>query len=357
MLDNAGTGDVDVVAVVVVRDGVLAAGSLEAIAEAGWHTIVIGTGTAEAALSLGGHVWTIEVGPWAVGAYASLVVAALQRIEPVAGATVVLPASPDGRDLAPRVASLLQRQLVAPCVRVTSTTAQRVRTAGRVVEVIRLNGPIVTTLLPGVRGVEGDDARPPLRIDSIALAALSTSRAAASVSPPANAIGATETGAAIAAVASGFVAVGDAAVGPTGGGPEARTVAVDPPDPATADLREAPRVVAGGKGLGSAERFAQLGRIGNALGASLGGTRVASDAGWISFERQIGTTGVAINPRVYLAFAISGATQHTTGLGSPEHIISVNTDPSCPMMTMADVAIVSDANEVLNELEKLLSHE
>ena len=98
----------------------------------------------------------------------------------------------------------------------------------------------------------------------------------------------------------------------------------------------------------------QLGRVGAAIGASLGGTRVASDAGWIPFERQIGTTGVAVNPRLYLAFAISGATQHTSGLGNPDHIISVNTDASCPMMTMANLAIVADANATLDALEQRL---
>ena len=81
---------------------------------------------------------------------------------------------------------------------------------------------------------------------------------------------------------------------------------------------------------------------------------MASDAGWIPFERQIGTTGVAINPTLYLAFAISGATQHVSGLGNPEHIISVNTDPGCPMMSMATLAIVSDANAVLDALETRL---
>ena len=116
------------------------------------------------------------------------------------------------------------------------------------------------------------------------------------------------------------------------------------------DLTEAKRIVAGGQGLGSKECFDLLGQVGTAMGASLGGTRVASDAGWIPLERQIGTTGVAVNPRVYMAFAISGATQHTCGLGHPDHIISVNTDAGCPMMAMADLAIVSDATAVLRAL-------
>ena len=87
-----------------------------------------------------------------------------------------------------------------------------------------------------------------------------------------------------------------------------------------------------------------------ALGAATGATRVVTDRGWVGHDRQIGTTGVVVDPELYLAFGISGAVQHTAGLGDPDHIVSVNTDPHCPMMQMADLAVVSDANAVLDEL-------
>ena len=70
---------------------------------------------------------------------------------------------------------------------------------------------------------------------------------------------------------------------------------------------------------------------------------MATDAGWTGYDRQIGTTGVAVNPELYIAFGVSGAAQHTGGLGAPRHIVSVNTDPSCPMMAMADLGLVTDA--------------
>ena len=92
----------------------------------------------------------------------------------------------------------------------------------------------------------------------------------------------------------------------------------------------------------------------SALGASVGATRVVTDRHWLPDERQIGTTGVVVDPRLYLAFGISGAVQHTSGLGRPDHIVSVNTDASCPMMQLADLAIVADANAVLDELAHLL---
>ncbi len=74
---------------------------------------------------------------------------------------------------------------------------------------------------------------------------------------------------------------------------------------------------------------------------------MAADAGWVPQGRFIGTTGVTVNPRLYLAFGISGAVQHVTGLGSPDHIIAVNTDASAPMMSMADLAIVTDETGLL----------
>jgi electron transfer flavoprotein alpha subunit len=77
---------------------------------------------------------------------------------------------------------------------------------------------------------------------------------------------------------------------------------------------------------------------------------VATDAGWTGFERQIGTTGVAIDPELYIAFGVSGAAQHVGGLGDPKHIVSVNTDGSAPMTAMADLGLVTDAQGLLVEL-------
>jgi electron transfer flavoprotein alpha subunit len=128
-------------------------------------------------------------------------------------------------------------------------------------------------------------------------------------------------------------------------------------DAATIDLAEAGRIVAGGAGLDGPERFDQLASLGAALQASVGATRVVTDRGWIAHERQIGTTGVIVDPRLYLAFGISGAVQHTSGLGRPDHIISINTDAHCPMMQLADLAVVGDANAVLDELLTRLPQE
>jgi electron transfer flavoprotein alpha subunit len=120
------------------------------------------------------------------------------------------------------------------------------------------------------------------------------------------------------------------------------------------DLSEARRIVGGGAGLDSEGRFAQLDALAVQIGGVMGATRVITDRGWVHHDRQIGTTGVVVDPELYLSFGISGAVQHTSGLGSPDHIVSVNTDPHCPMMTMSDLAIVSDANATLDALVALL---
>ncbi|MGZ4709964.1 MAG: FAD-binding protein [Acidimicrobiales bacterium] len=110
----------------------------------------------------------------------------------------------------------------------------------------------------------------------------------------------------------------------------------------------------GGAGLGSEEVMDLLGDVADRLGCSIGGTRVVTDWGWLPFERQIGTTGVIVHPELYLAFGISGAVQHVSGLGDPAHVIAVNTDASCPMMSIADLAIVTDAPALVAELARRL---
>jgi electron transfer flavoprotein alpha subunit len=134
-------------------------------------------------------------------------------------------------------------------------------------------------------------------------------------------------------------------------------IALLEPDLHTMDLSDAARVVSGGGGLAAGlddrratEVFELLGQVAAALGGSAGATRVATDAGWTGYERQIGTTGVTIDPDLYIAFGVSGAAQHLGGLGTPRHIVSVNTDASCPMTAMADLGLVTDARALLVEL-------
>jgi electron transfer flavoprotein alpha subunit len=131
------------------------------------------------------------------------------------------------------------------------------------------------------------------------------------------------------------------------------------------DLADATRVLGGGAGLVPRDAddeqaravFAVLAGVAAALGASMGATRVATDAGWTGHERQIGTTGVAIDPELYVAFGVSGASQHTGGLGQPDHIVSVNIDASAPLTAMADLGLVTDATALLVRLAERLGVE
>jgi electron transfer flavoprotein alpha subunit len=140
-----------------------------------------------------------------------------------------------------------------------------------------------------------------------------------------------------------------------GGDPE--LMALMAPDLHTMDLSDATRVLAGGAGMvaglddrQAAAAFDLLIQVAAALGGSAGATRVATDAGWTGYERQIGTTGVAVDPDLYIALGVSGAAQHIGGIGTPRHVVSVNTDPSCPMTSMADLGLVTDAGALLTEL-------
>ncbi len=140
---------------------------------------------------------------------------------------------------------------------------------------------------------------------------------------------------------------------------DAEVTAILEPDLHTIDLADASRVVGGGAGLvvgcdddQATAVFDLLVEVAAAMGASAGATRVATDAGWTGYERQIGTTGITIDPELYIALGISGATQHVGGLGTPRHIISVNTDAFCPMTARADLGLVTDARALLTELAR-----
>jgi electron transfer flavoprotein alpha subunit len=327
------------VAVIVVHEGRLPAGAAEAAAEAGGQAVVVGSGAAEAASSLGGatEVWTLdlEAGPRVM---AERLTGPLEEVP-----LIVLPASPEGRDLAPRLAASMGRPLLAEAVRVgvevggevqAADRAERIeacvvraellRAGGQVVVPVECPGRAVATLGVGVRAV-------PSTPDAVIVTPL---RPAGTEQPATNDERPRD--------------------------PE--VLALIEPDPATMDLADATRVLGGGAGLVPRDAtdqqaralFTLLAAVAARLGASMGATRVATDAGWTAPERQIGTTGVAIDPDLYVAFGVSGAAQHTSGLGAPTHVVSVNVDPSCPMTAMADLGLVTDATTLLLQLAEQL---
>ncbi len=308
----------DALAVILARAGELPPDAGEVVTEAGGHVLVLGDGAATAAAAaVATRVWWCDTGlglrPGQLASRLGPLVAPIPLL--------VLPGTADGRDLAPRLAAVLGRPLLAHACRAAATAtgvrAELCRLDGRIAVPVEVEGPAVVTLAPGTGTI----------------AALGGPAAVAPVALP----------------------------GPADDVTDVTVLEVIEPDPSTMDLAEAPLVFSGGAGLAAGldvpaarATFGVLAAVAAALGASAGATRVATDAGWIGPDRQIGTTGVMIRPHLYVAFGVSGATQHTGGLGTPEHIVSVNLDAHGPMTAMSSLGIVADARGTLTELADLL---
>lgn len=118
------------------------------------------------------------------------------------------------------------------------------------------------------------------------------------------------------------------------------------------NIKGAPIIVAGGYGVGSKENFQMLFDLAQTLGAEVGASRAAVDAGFIEHERQIGQTGVTVRPKLYIACGISGQIQHIAGMQESSIIISINNDPNAPINTIADYVITGNIEEVVPKLIK-----
>ncbi|MEP6939508.1 MAG: electron transfer flavoprotein subunit alpha/FixB family protein [Rudaea sp.] len=240
--------------------------------------------------------------------YAPQVVAAAKN-----GYTHVLaPSTTFGKDLAPRIAALLGTAQVSDIMHVDDAhTFQRPIYAGNAI--ITVQAPVGQTLVATVR--------------TASYAAAADGGAAAPIE-----------------------ALSLAAELPT----HTRFVELAEGKSDRPDLQSAARVVSGGRGVGSAENFAVIFKLADKLGAGVGASRAAVDAGYVPSDLQVGQTGKIISPDLYVAIGISGAIQHLTGIKDAGTIVAINKDAEAPIFEIADIGLVGDLFKIIPELEQAL---
>ncbi len=280
--------------------------------------LVVGTGTesvAEAAARLDGVSRVLRADD------ARLTHALAATLAPIVAALagdhthLIAPATTFGRDLMPRIAGLLGVPQVTDVMAVVDArTFKRPVYAGNVVTTVRVpEGALVVATARGASWAATGTQDPPAPVEPVAV--------------PSDLPEHTR-----------FVELAG------GGG--------DRPD-----LQSAARVVAGGRGLGSKEHFDKIMVLADKLGAGVGASRAAVDAGFVPNDWQVGQTGKIIAPELYIAIGISGAIQHVTGIKDAGVIVAINKDPDAPIFEVADLGLVGDLFEVLPELERALADE
>lgn len=236
--------------------------------------------------------------------YKRIVVEAIQK----SGATLILfAASNMGRDLAPRVAAVLQGTCVSDVTAVAAEgddlVAEKPMYAGKILAHLKVSGAVkVVTLRPGVFPAQECRAGATLSAESLPCPAV------------------------------------DSAV---------KLVEVRKSGSGRLDVSDADIIVTGGRGMRAAEHFALLDELAQLLGGAVGATRAVVDSGWRPHSEQVGQTGKVVSPGLYFMFGASGSIQHWAGMSGSKCIVAVNKDSNAPILQRADYSIVGDLFEVL----------
>jgi electron transfer flavoprotein alpha subunit len=270
-------------------------------------------GTAANALAGADVAEVVAVGHEALGAYTAdgFVAAVAALIAAESPDLVVLPHTYQTRDYAPRLAARLDRAIATDCTAVKNSGASRVFSRpmfqGKVTADVSLEGPAPHFVTFQIGAFRADAAK---------------------------------KGSAPAPVRSVAAAVDAAAIRQKAEAPfrEAKQAV---------DLSQAERIVSVGRGIKSQEHIALAQKLAEALGAELAASRPICDAGWLPMERQIGSSGQTVAPKLYLALGISGAIQHVVGMKGAKTIVAINKDPEAPIFEVADYGIVGDLFEIV----------
>ncbi len=244
--------------------------------------------------------------PYLLEAHAAALEAAARAVDPRA---ILLSASTVGKELAPFTAARLDLALVSDATGVAldgdGLLVTKPRYSGKAIAEIATGGAALVSLRPNTTPVEESPADAGVEALDVTL-------------------------------------------------PEARIrlVEIQASGEKTVDLSEADVVVAGGRGIGSAESWTIVTDLTQALGAAQGASRAVVDAGWRPHAEQVGQTGKVVSPKLYFAAGISGAIQHLAGMSSSKVIVAINKDAEAPIFKVADYGIVGDVHEVLPMLTK-----